>query len=159
MTQNGMKGGRARMTCSAINSFCWLWSSLYNFSFLFLLFTVVQVCRLLSYYNVTLQMGMCRPVPSSGWLLSQLQPLQEGSIHKCMGAKDEAKRLHERRFQTRMFQVPSWSDCRTKRKEPRPGRGSLDAVGLYINNQTHSVVFIMCAKCYLCYLKKAYKWI
>lgn len=62
MTQNGMKSGRARIMCSAINSFFWLWSSLYNFSFLFLLFTVVQVCRLLSYYNVTLQMGMCRPV-------------------------------------------------------------------------------------------------
>ena len=41
-----------------------------------------------------------------------------------------------------------------KWNDPLPGRGSLDSIGLYINNQTHSVVFIMCAKCLLCYFKK-----
>lgn len=39
-------------------------------------------------------------------------------------------------------------------KWPFTRYSSRDNIGLYINNQTHWVVFIMCAKCLLCYFKK-----
>lgn len=135
VTQKWDESGRARIMCSAINSFFWLWGSLYNFSFLFLLFTVVQVCRLLSYYNVTLQMGMCRPV------LVGVTPL---SAPATSGRRHSQTYGGETSWLTAISNtnVPSsfliWLQ---NKKEPRPGRGSLDAVGLYINNQTHSVVF------------------
>lgn len=79
MTQNWKRSGWARMMCSAINSESVLFFFFFFFdfealyiTFLFLLFTVVKVCRLLTYYNLTLQKRMCRLTLESGSLLFQL---------------------------------------------------------------------------------------
>lgn len=158
--------------CSTINSVspvfwldCLYITSLYRFS---CSFCVVKVCRLSSIPTYCYrQEHVVQSRVQSSFLFSHFR---KEIWDKCTVERERKKRsswascsvlpikYHKMnvlisKVVTNSSEVPSWADCRESEMTPLHGCGSLDAIGLYINNQTHSVVFIMCAKCLLCYFK------
>lgn len=161
--------GQAEMMCSTINSVspvfwldCLYITSLFLFLLFFLCGSSVQTLNIFQHTVTNRNMRSGAGVQSSfkfchfrkGILINTLR--RKNELKQCSSLSIKYHKWMFSFLNERLTDISSsfLSWLQRKWNDPLPGCGSLNAIGLYLNNQTHSVVFIMCAKCLLCYFKK-----